>query len=176
MLKSRNLSFAKYPLLLISIIILSYLFYYFYIQNFYSGWSSGPGGPVCISTPGFLCQSQILNTNGRLSLVVGQDTGNTLYNVQLACDIAGSTNGLPAAGNHAFVNVSLLGANSTLTNGETGKVEGLICYSYKTVANFSAGSNFVGLLWINYTSNSTTPSPINPYHTILMSHFTVAVN
>ncbi len=129
-------------------------------------------GSTCVAASGYLCQNFALNTSGTASFSFGQNTGQTLYNVEIACADNGNSIGLPSNGmawNFLYANgvVSNTINNMNLNNavdlisGQIVQVHGLQCYSPVglPLRNPVIGSAYSGVLWINYTSTACLQTP-----------------
>jgi hypothetical protein len=53
-------------------------------------------GTSCVASTGYLCQSPRLTSNGVLSLTFGQETGATIYDIELACTATAGSGGGPS--------------------------------------------------------------------------------
>ena len=130
-------------------------------------------GTSCVAAPGYLCSNPTLLTTGLLTFTFGQNTGSTIYNVQIACSATTNSLGMPS-NSQAFNVIGSAGVpagpwngvvtGATLTSGQTITVTGLPCYgSLNTFlgTGLSIGTTFSGYLLMNYTTgnaNSATPS------------------
>mgnify|MGYP001572188272 CR=1 FL=1 len=143
-------------------------------------------GTACVASAGFLCQAPItLGTNGNVTLLLGQSTGTTMYNIALACTATTyKSTGLPnpltatvvlysngmasnviSGYNGFFVNtipyISVAGTPLTLVSGQTVTISGLKCFSttgapFATGASSAAiGASFSGAIYMNYSTTST---------------------
>jgi hypothetical protein len=105
-------------------------------------------GTSCVASPGYLCQTPSLLSSGTLSFTLGQNTGASVYNIELACGATAGSSGLPLnisswavvqtiTGNVYNANTPMGGvwnANTVanalaLVSGQTAAVSNLICYS-----------------------------------------------
>ncbi|MGI0141486.1 MAG: hypothetical protein ACREBF_02430 [Candidatus Micrarchaeales archaeon] len=139
----------------------------------------GGTGVSCISTPGFLCQTPVLGTNGNLSVTVGQSQGYTFYNVGLSCTATTSNTGLPnPISGMIYIFATGLASNTlaypantgflSMVNGQTVTIPagtgGLRCYQNGGIPFNSPpiGASFNGYIYINYTASSGAPGATNP--------------
>jgi hypothetical protein len=131
-------------------------------------------GTACLSSMGFLCKTPQLITDGTLTFNFGQNTGSTLYNLELACAASANTLGpypITAFNSIASTGFSLPASNTgnTVTNGQTMVVSELPCYTNTgtPLSSPAMGTNFSGYIWVNYTTGSAAASlATNPWHTI----------
>ncbi len=158
-------------------------------------------GNSCVASPGYSCQTATLSPQGTydtLGLTLGQNTGSTVYNIQMACAATTTSGGLPSTSGTATANVNgngfgnvlstgviAIGANSAtqLVSGQTITIPtnalGLPCWTSTATALTAAaspvGTSFSGYLWLNYTTGSGAPSGTNPYLTIKIATITTKV-
>jgi hypothetical protein len=136
----------------------------------------------CTAVFGYRCSSPInLGYNGNFSFMFGQFTGNTIYNVALACSEASRTSSLPDP-NSAMVLISsngdassqVAGGNATLgsselsvASGSTQEIYNLKCFdgASSPITTFGFGSTFSGYLYVNYTLSSKVPGGGNTWYT-----------
>lgn len=131
-------------------------------------------GASCVGVATFVCQTPTLTTVGTLTFTFGQNSGFTIYNVQLACAGA-SSGGLPSPLT-AFNSISSIGTvlppsntGNTIVTGATLTISALPCYSSKgaLVTSMSIGQQFSGGIWLNYTTKSAVEDPVaNPWVSI----------
>ncbi len=136
-------------------------------------------GTSCIASPGYSCSNPILNNAGTLSFTFGQNTGSTIYNVELACAatstgtgqpsstalgggynsllLSASGGGSPGLANGITGGVSTLVGNQ-LSSGQTVQISGWPCYGTtgSALGSQSIGAAFSGFIWMNYTSSQCT--------------------
>jgi hypothetical protein len=134
--------------------------------------SASLSGNSCIGGPGYVCKNPLLTTAGKITFSFGQNTGAALYNIQLACSAALTSDGLPNP-IAAFNSISQTGAalpasntGNTLTNGQILVVSSLPCYSStgQALGSMQIGGSFSGYIWVNYTSKSGAASAAtNPW-------------
>ena len=125
----------------------------------------------------FSCNSARLTTTGNIKFELEQYSGNTFYNVELACgsetnysfSFTSYENLTWDTSNIIFVplnNVSNGFANSTLPNEKQANVTGLPCYGkYGLLGSQQPGTIFLGRVLVNYTLNPGTVSPSNKWNT-----------
>lgn len=114
---------------------------------------------TCTPSPGFVCQSYFINTNGILTLQLVQATGGTLLVKGIACSTLPNTTGnLPASGN-----VKVTGWPTYYPSG-MGPGQGVTmysgnittfttyCFSQKGIDKGILGNPFIGYVWINYST------------------------
>ncbi len=123
---------------------------------------------TCIGAPGFSCMDPLMGTSGLVSLALGQNTGSTLYNVELACISA--SNPLAYTPNSGGIystplaQVSYGDNGPGFASGELIQLNNLPCYgSASLLGPVRSGTQFNGVIWMNYTTNSTPPGPGNPW-------------
>ncbi len=145
------------------------------------------GGLVtaCITIPGYECQQPILNTGGLLTFTLGQSTGTTFYNAQMACASTSNTLGLPS-NVMAFNSLSATGApynsliyGNTIYSGTTVPISSWPCYSggLPPTGTSPIGTVYSGYIWLNYTLNSSPPSNTNnPYYSVKIATLAVKVS
>jgi hypothetical protein len=150
-------------------------------------------GTSCLGSPGYSCQSPLLNSAGFLSFTLGQSTGSTLYNVQLACASTAASSGLPYDANsltNPFQGVNAVSGTAipavitgllTLSSGQTSQVSNVVCYNaagspIDVSPNDALGTSFSGTLYVNYTTGSSPPSAAsNPWQTAKLATLTIKV-
>ncbi len=145
-------------------------------------------GTACVASPGYLCSGPALNSNGELSFQFGQNTGSSIYDIEMACAATSGSTGLPA-NMAAFSPISTAGvaqANTVglsynaIVSGQTLSISTLPCYTSTGVALGSAlspalsgtatiGQSFSGYLWLNYTTQGSAPGGSNPWYTVKMA-------
>jgi uncharacterized protein (UPF0333 family) len=157
--KQRNRIKLLFYLLIILIAIIVVGSFFGSIANPFSG-----GGKFvtlntqkCISSESIIrCSQNVTYTeNGLISVVVIQDMPNTtIYNAAFAC-----LGGIPSI-NYTKAKYSGItnSHNSTIPNNASVLVSGIQCYQGNTSVTFTPGTQFYGLLWINY-SESPKGSP-----------------
>ncbi len=143
-------------------------------------------GAACISSPGFLCTGMAFNNQApnRLSITLGQDTGTSIYNVELVCAGRSTDKGMPyvlntsdsfsiiSSNGNASHNYNILGTDKSLTlvNGQTIQIHNLTCY-YATGTIVGKpnpapiGTAYCGGIWMNYTTGAGKPGTSNPWVT-----------
>jgi hypothetical protein len=149
-------------------------------------------GNTCVASPGFVCSTPVLGTNGNIAFTFGQSTGTAVYNVGLGCAATTNSSGLlpnPAA---SLIYLSATGAATSmpanapgsgplsLQSGQTVAVTGLQCFTASGVAFVTAGTNsigspFSGTLWVNYTLSAGASGGANPIITTKFATFTAKV-
>ena len=142
---------------------------------------------ACVAAPGFLCTSPAFAATGNLSVVLGQSTGETMYNVGIGCAASSLPNGLPnpqsaidylsSSGSATPIPMGPIPGMLSLASGQTVSVSGLKCFgaSGQALSSLAAGTEFSGGIWLNYTLNSSAPGPSNPLLTQKISSVTVKV-
>ena len=122
----------------------------------------------CTSQSGYICTALTLSPRGPVTFEFGQDTGSTLYNVELTCTALESSAGLPDPSNTFVVSPA-----RTVINSQKFFVN-VPCYT-DTGAEFSSttlGTTYTGFLWVNYTEDNAPPSTSNPWLTAKIAAFT----
>lgn len=127
-------------------------------------------GTQCIPAVGFLCQAPILSTSGYLSFIFGQNTGQVLYNVELACVSSVDSLGLPTnsiawqalQANGIMVSPvtnSLVNNAETLISAQSLAVTQMRCYdsSGNLLGTVPIGQQYTEIIWMNYTPVRCTP-------------------
>jgi hypothetical protein len=156
-------------------------------------------GTACVASPGYLCSSPTLGSNGELAFTFGQNTGSTIYNVQMACVATTNSVGLPSNGaawspiatNGLAVTMSgpntanALGGSGGFVSGQEQAVTGLPCYGTTGIAIGSAlnpalsatatiGTSFSGYLFLNYTGTYCSGSGCT-WYTVKMATLSLKV-
>ena len=129
-------------------------------------------GTSCIGSPGYLCKSPTLTASGYLTFTLGQNTGATLYNVELACASSPDSTGQPYP-NSAYNSISSSGLSlpasttgNSLVNGQTLTISQLPCYSPSgTLSSGNIGASFSGYIWVQYTTQSGAEGAGNLWYT-----------
>ncbi len=157
-------------------------------------------GTACVASPGYLCSSPSLGTNGEIGFQFGQNTGTTIYNLEFACAATSGSSGQPAnmlayspiaANGLAVANtIALIGnspSSSGFVSGQTITVTGLPCYgtsgtplsaSVNPVAAGSGatiGQSFSGYIWFNYTTTECTTFASCTWYTVKMATVSLKV-
>jgi hypothetical protein len=138
----------------------------FYLGVFNSGNATGSS---CLASAGYLCQNPLLSTNGMLSLQFGQDVGQNIYNVELACASLAGTIGPSNTivfstiySNNGVANPETDTANVynslSMLDGDQLSITQLPCYGTNgaPIGNTMLGSSYSGYLWINFTTTQCT--------------------
>jgi hypothetical protein len=101
-------------------------------------------GTSCVASPGYLCSNPSLLTSGLLTFTFGQNTGSTIYDVELACGATSTTGGLPANA-YAWSTIGTTGTAGTqvipigATVGSNVPVGGTWAASYGNSLSLSSG-------------------------------------
>ena len=166
-------------------------------------------GNSCVASPGYSCTTATLspgtgtvglNSVDYLSFTLGQNTGSSINNVELACSATVTSTGYPSVSSsnvgalggagynvmtNGFANVLSTGyvtnAVSALNmqSGQTASIQMLPCFGSNgdllTTGSSPIGSSFSGYLFINYTTGSGTPGSSNPYFTLKIATITLKV-
>jgi hypothetical protein len=125
----------------------------------------------CTAAPSFSCSAYALNKTGSFAISLYQATGGTINIKAAACSSAVNAVGdEPEYGNAALLSNAIAPqyypSNSNLIStlsvpsSSTSAVMRVDCYNDKGIATGSAGTPFIGYLWINYTY-SLLPSSSN---------------
>ncbi len=162
MVKSDKVKKMLIPLVVIIAILIIGLLMFFSEEGIYS---TGPPNyiPSCTAPSGYLCENPQLSTSGILSLTFGQNSGITLYNIQMAC--TSTLNNINARAWTAEF--------SSLPTGLVAPMNNLICYGQSSlpISNSSnpmtIGQSFNGYILLNYTNSAGAPNGRqNPWHAI----------
>lgn len=170
-------------------------------------------GNSCVASPGYECTTATLapgtGTVGLtsvdyLSLNLGQNTGSSINNVELACSATVTSNGYPSVSSSnvaslggagynvmmtgtgmGFANVLSTGAVTNavsglnMQSGQTASITMLPCFGSTgyllTTGSSPIGTSFSGYLFINYTTSSASPGASNPYFTLKVATITLKV-
>ncbi len=152
-------------------------------------------GTSCLGSPGYSCQTPLLNSSGLLSFTLGESTGTTIYNVQLACAATATSTGMPydtnALYSNPFQSVNALTGRATASNavptnpltmasGQTAQVSNVVCFNAQgqpmnAAPNNALGTSFSGTVYVNYTTAATTPGSTNPWQTTKLATLTIKV-
>lgn len=125
---------------------------------------------TCTPTPGFLCVSFIVNTNGTMNMRLSQLTGTDIEIHGVACSTAvNNTNAsLPAYGNIYVVPYSAMTsaypsnalASPMSMQSDSSNTLQSYCYSNRGYATSKLGNMFTGYVWLNYTVAGLTKTNI----------------
>jgi hypothetical protein len=149
---------------------------FLYILNSFSTFTSLGPHANCSSRGGFYCTNASMNTKGKISLIIAQDTGIVLHNVALSCVVnepplsSCITNGFCEYNssfypkNYTF-NSSSFGIADLLRNSNdtlsSVSIKNLSCYTFdgKLLGIQNQGTNFSNIyVWLRYTSSNTSKS------------------
>jgi hypothetical protein len=149
------------------------------IENSTSSAGGSLTGNTCIATPGFSCSGANI-LNGNLSIILGQDTGSSMYNLEVACVASPEPSGFSNP-QTSFMTLSQIGipepisalnlsSSANLSSGGETFVAGLPCYGTTGDKIGATANAFFGQLWLNYTMLPTNPNSItNPWYTVNVS-------
>lgn len=136
---------------------------------------AGNGLP-CVASPGYVCQNMVLHTTGQLTFKLGQNTGITEYNLNIACASTANAAGYPNDGYMAFNSILANGnvnpnqsLGTSLNSGQTININGISCAGPNGIqlGSVPIGTTFTGFIWLNYTvSPGNNFSTSNPWHTM----------
>ncbi len=137
----------------IAIVIIVAAFLVVYKIAFYA-----PISPFCSSPPGFSCDFASLNASGILTLKISQATGTQITINGAACaDQQAQDSDTPLYGNiHVNGNTLFYYASKYYPPGNTiysggSYILDMYCYKSWAAAAGSAGSQFSGYVWLNYS-------------------------
>ena len=117
-------------------------------------------GPSCLANVGFLCSGPIMMTNGTFDAIIGQNTGQTMQYVEMAC--AESTTSQPHGA--PYESLDLNGTawsvgiyNTDLVSGSDVFLKNLQCVdSYgNPIRSLAVGTEVTGALWMRVAANYT---------------------
>jgi hypothetical protein len=128
--------------------------------NGYGGNGGTILGTSCIATAGLLCNGPIMMQNGTFDAIIGQNTGETMQYVEMACTT--STSAQPQG--NPYESIDSNGTawttglyNTDLVSGGEVFLSGLQCVdSYgNPLRNLAIGTSETGMLWMRVAANYT---------------------
>lgn len=146
--------------------------------------SSSPATNTCtagsIQGSSFFCTDPILTASGTLSLEIGQASGSTMYNVELAClSTANTLAYAPYEQGVAYSSITNFGSTSSnFTSGQMLSVSNIPCYGgYGLIGTEPVGTQFTGIIPVNYTREGGPANNVtNPWVTLKLATITVKVS
>ncbi len=129
-------------------------------------------GNQCTVNFKYSCTDLVLATNGTVSLLLGQNTGTTEYNIAIACTQTKNATGGPLPST-AWVYIDAAGAVKTsysatsaylFESGTSLSINNIPCYgpTGSALGSKNYGSGFTGFLWMQHTRMPGTPGGTNP--------------
>lgn len=101
---------------------------------------------TCKSYQNFTCSNPYLSADNKLTIILGENFGISIYHLQVGCGTTTESDGKPIA---EFHNLTF-----NFSSGESTSVSNITCSgAYNGI--------FDGYIWLNYTRLSTRPSAIN---------------
>lgn len=144
-------------------------------------------GANCAVNFKYSCENPVLSTNGTFAFILGQNTGQTDYNLAVACVASTNSSGLPYASagpwRYLSANAKLSDSyNSTsafaLESGKSVPVSGSICYTTtgEALTGQNLGNQYTGQIWIRYTALAGPAGQSNPFVAVKVATLSVQIS
>ena len=125
----------------------------------------GPAAIGCLlSDHGWTCSNTLVNTNGTVSTRLWQDSGNVMYNINMACNTDTNANGLPQNPGSWYAldsgNILIPYSYGRLLTNESERIlniNNLPCWSSNgSRISLQPNERVAFYVWINYTASQNS--------------------